>query len=190
MSAAPVLGAPLPLQPITSMNNKKLSEATISELIAMLNSSDGLIRHRAHHALLKIGEPAVEALINALGSPDDFLRWEAIKVLGQIGSVRAVPALIDALEDKRYTIRWLAAEGLIVVGLDGLKPLLHTLEVHPDSTRVREGVHHVLYALIQNQKLAARMKQAVLPILQAIDKAESPAAIEKEVRAARNRALP
>ncbi len=75
-------------------------------------------------------------------SQNDFLRWEAVKVLGQIGSLNAVTAPIDTLEDKHRTIRWLATEGLIVTGLAGLVPLLNELKMRPDSVRMRERALH------------------------------------------------
>jgi HEAT repeat protein len=40
-------------------------------------------------ALVKIGRPAVPALIGALASPDGTVRWKAADVLGQIGAPAA-----------------------------------------------------------------------------------------------------
>jgi hypothetical protein len=49
------------------------------------------------HALVKIGEPAVEPLIKAL--KDEDYSYSAAKALGEIGDKRAVEPLIKALED-------------------------------------------------------------------------------------------
>lgn len=158
-----------------------IDQATLNDLIEMLTNDDGIIRHRAHHALVEIGEPAVKPLINALKSQNDFLRWEAVKVLGQIGSLKAIPALIDTLEDEHHTIRWLAAESLIVTNLAGLGPLLSELRMRPDSVRLREGVHHVLHALTKLEKTPQAVQEAVLPILEALDDGAPASTIDEEL---------
>ena len=48
-------------------------------------------------SLVKIGEPAVEPLINALKDKDSFVRWKATGALVKIGDERAVEPLINAL---------------------------------------------------------------------------------------------
>jgi len=44
------------------------------------------------------------------------------------------PALIKTFEDEEFDIRWLAAEGVIGLGVSGLKPLLQALIDHGDFT--------------------------------------------------------
>ena len=75
------------------------------------------------------------------------MRWKTAKTLGQIGDPTAIQALIKALEDKMFDVRWLAAEGLISIGGKALIPLLRNLMDHSDSLWLREGVHHVLHDL-------------------------------------------
>lgn len=86
---------------------------TINELIATLGDHDGMVRQRARNSLGVIGQPAVPALIEALTDPNGHRRWEATKTLGAIGDPAAAPALVRALEDRDFGVRWLAAEGLI-----------------------------------------------------------------------------
>jgi HEAT repeat protein len=52
---------------------------------------------RQHEALVKIGTPAVPALIQALGDRSENVRRAAAEALGAIGDPQAVPALIQAL---------------------------------------------------------------------------------------------
>src|SRR4030043_886744 len=53
----------------------------------------------AHGALQKIGKPAVEALIGALGDKEVPIRQNAAEILGNISDVRAVEPLMGALKD-------------------------------------------------------------------------------------------
>ena len=53
-------------------------------------------------ALAKIGEPAVDALIDALTGSK---RYSAAIVLGQIGNARAVEPLIALLATEKYACR-------------------------------------------------------------------------------------
>jgi len=70
-------------------------------------------------ALVKIGEPAVEPLIQALKDGYSHVREGAAKALGEIGDIRAVEPLIQALKDEDSDVRKIAAEAL---GKMGWKP--------------------------------------------------------------------
>jgi hypothetical protein len=131
----------MPRQPIDT-------SASIESLIADLNSKNGMTRQYARNQLIKIGEPAVEALIHVLKNETSYAHWEAAKALSLIGSPLAVQTLVETLEDDKFSVRWLAAEGLITMGYNGLEPLLEALINKPDSVRLREGAHHVLYDLL------------------------------------------
>jgi HEAT repeat protein len=106
-----------------------------------------MLRQTARRSLVAVGEPAVGALVGALNDKKAYIRWEAAKALGEIGSPKAAPALVRALEDGGFGVRWLAAEGLIALGREGLPPLLQALIERPDSTWLRDGAHHVLRVL-------------------------------------------
>jgi hypothetical protein len=93
-------------QVTTTLNN-------IKTLIAKLDNRDGLIRQRARIALVRIGEPAVDPLIEVLNNRQGYAHWEAAKALSQIGRPKATQALVEALQDDQFSIRWLAAEGLV-----------------------------------------------------------------------------
>jgi HEAT repeat protein len=126
---------------------------TINSLMATLNSDDGLARQQARITLIHIGTPAVEPLIKALASDNQYMHWEAAKALSQIGDPQAVDALVNALEDEKFSIRWLAAEGLIATGRSSVVPLLRALIERSGSVRLREGAHHVLHDLVTRRML-------------------------------------
>jgi HEAT repeat protein len=122
--------------------------AMIHSLIAALKSDDGRAREAARQGLVAIGKPAVRPLIQALDNPNHYVRWEATKALGEIGDPAAAGALVRTMEDDpRFEVRWLAAEGLITLGIDGLPPLLQALVERSDSVWLLEGARHVLHVL-------------------------------------------
>lgn len=124
-----------------------LNLADIEPLIATLSSRDVLARERARRTLVELGPPVVKRLMAALRSPSHTVRWEAAKALSDIGSPEAGPALVEALDDERFDVRWLAALGLIMLQEDALIPLLEAIEHAPwDASAMRDGAHHVLRA--------------------------------------------
>lgn len=117
----------------------------IPSLIVELGAQSATVRERAHRALVAMGKPAVKPLLKALTSSTEYGRGQAAKALGEIGDLTAAPALVKALEDEKFDVRWLAARALVALGRDGLPALLRALVEHPDSTWLREGAHHILH---------------------------------------------
>jgi hypothetical protein len=126
-------------------NMTENSAQTIKELIMTLASENVLIRKGARQSLVAIGSPAVPTLIEALKQTDDNLRREVVRALSEIEDPHVAPALIKTLEDEEFDIRWRAAEGLIGLGIKGLKLLLQALIEHGDSPLLLEGAHHVIH---------------------------------------------
>jgi HEAT repeat protein len=155
-------------------------QATIGALIAALADDDGLVRQHARESLVNMREPSVAPLMEALTDPNDQVRWEAAKALSKIGSPAAAPALVNALEDKKGGIRWLAAEGLIVLERQGLPPLLQVLVERSGSQWLREGAHHVLHVLAGKKGLG----DLVSPVLAALESIEPVLEVPLAARAA------
>lgn len=143
------------------------SSATINQLIEQLGDRDGIRRQDAREKLVEIGSPAVPYLIKVLRSPNERVRWEAAKALGEIRDPWAAPALVQTLEDDEAAIRWLAATGLISLGRPSLRPLLEALEKHSDSMWMREGTHRILHALVREG-----IAEDALPVLEALEDIE------------------
>jgi hypothetical protein len=118
----------------------------LAEGLAMLQDSDGLVRKNGRLFLEEIGEEAVPGLCDILAqSPSKDVRWTAAKALGTIGSVEAIPVLLDALEDRSADVAWLAGDALKRLGSDAWRPVLGRLiERGVDHVNVRDGVHHIL----------------------------------------------
>jgi HEAT repeat protein len=155
------------VNPDNPARSNKVNTETISSLIADLGSKDGLVRVKARRSLVAIGGQAVDPLVKALANKKQWVRWEAVKALGQIGDPRATDALIEALEDKTFDVRWLAAEGLIAIGHKALVPLLHALTEHSDSSWLREGAHHVLHDMDKGN-----LEEVLMPVLAAMEDVE------------------
>lgn len=117
----------------------------IPTLIVDLGDPSASTREGAREALVAMGKPAVKPLLKALANSTEYGRGQAAKALGEIGDVAAVPALVSALEDDKFDVRWLAARALVALGRDALPALLQALVERPHSTWLREGAHHILH---------------------------------------------
>jgi hypothetical protein len=118
--------------------------------------------------LVVIGKPAVPSLIPLLSHRKPHVRWEAAKVLCGIADPIAATALVNVLEDPDGDVRWLAAEGLIVLGPEGVPPLLAALLGRAQSIWLCKSAHHVCHALAKRRRLAPILR----PVLAALDKPE------------------
>ena len=132
------------------MNKQKLTGTKLESLMELLASEDGAIRTRARKALTILGRSAVSSLTHVLQTSSfEHVRWEAVKTLGAIGDARAIPRLVEALEDKDPDVAWLAADALRQFKKTAWPPLLRLLIKNvAESTLLRQRAHHVL----RNQK--------------------------------------
>jgi HEAT repeat protein len=100
---------------------------SISELVRKLGHSDDYFeRQKAAWALVKIGDEAIDALVEALinGEFSD-LRYKAAWALGKIGNSRAVEPLGKTMQnDSDYVVREWCAAALEAVGDAGAAPYL------------------------------------------------------------------
>ena len=147
----------------------KAKKASMKDLIADLSSKDSIVRIKARKSLVSRKQQAVPALVKALSSKNQWVRWEAAKALSQIHDPASVEGLIGALSDKTFDVRWLAAEGLIAIGRKSLVPLLRALINNPDSVEIREGTHHVLHDMS-----GGTTKKILRPVLNALESMEAP----------------
>ena len=166
--------------------NSGIPPSQFNRLITELSNPDGIRRQRARVTLSRMGEAATDPLIQTLHSHRGPARWEAAKALSQIGSPKSAQALVEALEDDQFSIRWLAAEGLIALGREGLRPLLEALWQTPNSIRLREGVHHVLHDLVARESLDEQLLAQLKAILAALNYLDPAVALPPTVMPALN----
>ena len=157
----------------SSETGSDVDKNNIDTLIEKLKSKDGIVRQNARNALVKIGEPALDALIKEFAIKKEPVHWEVAKALSQIGTLKAAQVLVDALEDKEFSVRWIAAEGLIHVGYDGLITLLKALRDKSDSVWLREGGHHVIHDLVHRKMVYNPTRKCLRPVLDSLNQFET-----------------
>jgi HEAT repeat protein len=160
---------------------RRVDPATIGSLIDGLASKDGLVRESARVSLVAVGRPAVGPLVKSLAVRNRQVRWEAAKALSQIADPAAAPALVRALEDDEFSVRWLAAKGLIALRSKGLPPLLRALTKRSDSASLLQGSHHVLHDVMRRRGVP---KEVVQPLLAAMEDAQPSLEVPLAARAA------
>lgn len=102
----------------------------IEQLISQLSSRDEQVYKSAIEALEKIGQPAVQPLINVLKTEKNgIVRGWAVKILGDTRDKRAIQPLIKALgDDSNAFVRQFAATALAQIGdKQAVQPLIDAL---------------------------------------------------------------
>lgn len=98
---------------INALGKFKDPSAVDGLIMALTNwSEEDSTRELLAYALINIGNPSVESLIDLLYSEKPIIRGTACYVLGEIGSVDAVEPLIERLNDEDYDVRFSAGEAL------------------------------------------------------------------------------
>ena len=88
-------------------------EKAVAPLVQALNDEHTYVQGSTARALVKIGEPAVDALIQALQERGWDVKCGAAGALGEIGAKRTVGPLVQALEHNVVSdVRWKAAQAL------------------------------------------------------------------------------
>jgi HEAT repeat protein len=141
----------------------------MESLMSDLTCKDVFQCRRARRELVLMGEQAVPNLEDALAHRKGWIRWEAAKALGEIEGEAATAALVRALEDRNFDVRWLAAEGLIRRGKLALPPLLRALIKNAESAYLRDGAHHVLHDIQEQQ--VRKLAEPLLLKLEDVDSA-------------------
>ena len=146
-------------KPETTLPSKQ-----ILKLVETLGSTSPTERERARKRLVAAGHVAVIPLLHQLKVPSDRMCWEAAKALSAIKDPASATALAETLDHTSHDVRWLAAEGLIALGSEGLKQTLVALLTKAKSNEVREGAHHVI------SHFAHRMSgKFLIPLLKRFD---------------------
>jgi HEAT repeat protein len=158
-------------------------DACVPSLVADLASPDPAVRTKARKALVAVGKLTVPSLIPLLSHRKPHVRWEAAKALCCIADPLAASALVDALDDRDSDVRWLAAEGVTALGLDGLQPLLAALLQRAESCWFCEGAHHVCHTLAKRKRLGPTLR----PVLAALEQAGPEVAVPPAAYAALSR---
>lgn len=103
----------------------KPDEDATQPLVRALNDDDAMVCNLAVNALIKIGKPAVPSLIEAVKHGTQPVRIHALRALAEIRDHRAIPVLMQVMEEDSALLGHWAKEGLERLGLDMvyLKPV-------------------------------------------------------------------
>lgn len=132
---------------------KKSNYITLNFLVEKLCSERGVERKKAREELVEIGKDCIPYLVDLLEHPKHIDRWEAIKTMEEIGDASSLPLFLNALDDDKSDVRWIAANGLIKLGFQVVKPLLKLTKKEIDSVFILDSAHHIIYDLRENGEL-------------------------------------
>lgn len=112
---------------------KMEKEKNIQALIQLFRSRSRKIQKNAGFALVRIGKPAVDPLLQVLNDVNWFVRANAICALAEMKEQRIVEPCIRALNDVHYGVRGVAAIALGELGdRRAVIPLIQSLnDEHP-----------------------------------------------------------
>ena len=123
-----------------------------TDLLKRLVSLNNYHEHiDAKQQLEKKGGEILPVLYVLTHSKSAVIRKEAIKIIKIVGDRTSIPVAIKLLEDNDGDIRWIAAESLIHIGRQSIRPLLQSIYDNPEAFFLREGAHHVMAALIRDR---------------------------------------
>jgi HEAT repeat protein len=117
--------------------------STMASLVGELLSDDEARAEASVHALARLGEPALKALLPLLESPEGDTRWWAVRAAAAIPGPRSAAVLIAALQDGAPEVRQAAALGL---------------RLHPSD----EAVAALVQLLADDDPLTARLASDAL----------------------------
>ena len=171
---------------MTEPSKSVTSTGRIAALLVDLGSDSAATRNRAYQELVSLRKAAVKPLIGALCTSTEYGRGQAAKALGEIGDSAAAPALVKALEDDKFDVRWLVSRAVVALGRAGLAALLQALIECPGSTLLRQSAHHVLH-----DEAHEKWSKQLAPVMQALEgsdpETELPMAATKALQAIRSR---
>ena len=127
-----------------------IPEQWLPQLYGLIDIEDYKNHIKSRKELIKAGREILQVMYKMLKSDDKIIRKEAMKVVERIADTASIPVAIEMLEDRESEIRWIAAEALIRFGRETIDPLLRALIRHGISFYLRQGAHHVLSSLIND----------------------------------------
>ena len=96
----------------------KPDEAATQPLIRALSDEDSMVVSLAANALVKIGNAAVPSLIEIVKSAPQSARIHALRALAEIRDHRAIPVMMQVMEEDSALLQHWAKEGLERLGLN------------------------------------------------------------------------
>ncbi|MEP7134939.1 MAG: HEAT repeat domain-containing protein [Chloroflexota bacterium] len=96
----------------------RADESAIQPLVQALSDVDSMTGNLAMNALVKIGNASVPSLIECVNSKSQSARILALRALSEIKDQRAIPVMMQVLEEDSVLLSHWAKTGLERLGLD------------------------------------------------------------------------
>ena len=93
-------------------------ESAVQPLVEALSDKDSMTGNLAMNALVKIGKPATPALIECVKNKTQSARILALRALAEIRDHRAIPVMMQVMDEESVLLEHWAKEGLERLGLD------------------------------------------------------------------------
>ncbi len=113
-------------------------------IVEFLRRGDAPVREATMEAAITLGRPAIPALEMLLHSESREVRWYAVEALRHLGGLRSVEALVAALEDQDFAIRWTAGNALIPTGGGAFWATLEAIAGRSPSLAFHQAARRVL----------------------------------------------
>lgn len=103
----------------------RAEESAVEPLVRALRDEDSMVCSLAANALVKAGSAAVPSLIEAVKNGRPSQRIHALRALAEIRDHRAIPVMMQVMQEESALLQHWAQEGLERLGLDMvyIKPL-------------------------------------------------------------------
>ena len=96
----------------------RADESMLPDLIRALSDKDSIVGSLVINALVKVGAPAVPALLEVLNDAPQATRVLALRALAEIKDHRAIPVMMKVMQEDSALLQHWAQEGLERLGLD------------------------------------------------------------------------
>ncbi|HEY3992713.1 MAG TPA: HEAT repeat domain-containing protein [Ktedonobacteraceae bacterium] len=144
------------------------SPEAVPALLNALSGADERMSSQIFMALVGLSHVAVPMLLDCVHSNSSWMRWHSIRALGAIRDPRALPFLVNALQDVDHSVAWMAAKGLVPFGRESVEPVLHMLTTANMTPWVVETASYVLHTQCQAY---SELKPYLDPLLQQMHQA-------------------
>lgn len=94
------------------------SEAAVPALIESLSDSDSLVAELSARALIAVGEPATESLLEVLREAKPSARIHAMRALAEIADPRSIRPMIESISSSSAVLQYWAQVGLEKMGVN------------------------------------------------------------------------
>jgi HEAT repeat protein len=154
------------LSAATALGEARETRALPALLQAMRGEPDLYVRETITWALVRLGELAIQPLVDALRHEHAQVRQDAAHALGKIGDSRALNALISILADNEVRVVIKSVQALGQIGAGAATPALMPLLGHSHAElratlstalgQLRHAALPLLIRAINDERLAVR----------------------------------